>query len=238
VTNGDVLTGLDLKEVIEAHQGSGALATITLTTVEDPTSYGLVEIDHQLRVRRFVEKPSYDKVSINLVNCGIYVLEREVLNIIPAGRDVSIEREIFPELQAMGKLRAYVSSAYWQDIDTPEGYLQASHDTLSGAVGRSEDFEYLSVHPSVRISQGVTLIPPVSIAEGCEVETRATIGGRTAFGERCVVEEVLWWRVASSSKRLGCRRERSSETRSWVLMRWFRRTLSFVGSACSRAKAS
>src|SRR3712207_1066515 len=108
---------------------------------------------------------------------------------IPAGREVSIEREVFPELQAMGKLRAYVSSAYWQDIGTPDRYLQASHDTLSGAVGRTEDFEYLSVHPSVRVSQGVTLIPPVSIAEGGEVETGATIGGRTALGNGCVVEE-------------------------------------------------
>src|SRR5215212_1306855 len=189
VTNGDVLTGLDLREVIEAHQDSGALATVTLTTVEDPTPYGLVEIDHQSRVRRFVEKPSYEEVSTNLVNSGIYVLEREVLNMIPAGREVSIEREVFPDLQAMGKLRAYVSSAYWQDIGTPERYLQASHDTLSGAVGRGEDFEYLSVHPSVRISQGVTLLPPVSVAEGCEVKNDATIGGRTALGNRCVVEE-------------------------------------------------
>ena len=187
--NGDVLTGLDLKEVIQAHRESGALATITLTTVEDPTPYGLVEIDHQLRVRRFLEKPSYDEVSTNLVNSGIYVLEPEVLGMIPAGREVSIEREIFPKLQAMGKLRAYVSSAYWQDIGTPDRYLQASHDTLSGVVGRTEDFEYLSVHPSARISQGATLIPPVSVAEGCEVQTGATIGRLTALGDRCTVEE-------------------------------------------------
>src|SRR3712207_2319619 len=108
---------------------------------------------------------------------------------IPAGREVSIEREVFPELQAMGKLRAYVSSAYWQDIGTPDRYLQASHDTLSGTVGRSEDFEYLNVHPSALISQRVTLLPPISVAEGCEVKAGAIIGGRTALGNRCVVEE-------------------------------------------------
>ncbi len=189
VINGDVLTGLDLKEVTQAHRESGALATVTLTTVEDPTPYGLVEVDHQLRVRRFVEKPSYDEVSTNLVNSGIYVLEQDVLDMIPAGTEVSIEREIFPKLQAMGRLRAFVSSAYWQDIGTPERYLQASHDTLSGAVARTEDFESLSVHPSARVSQGVTLIPPVSIAEEGKVETGATIGGRTAMGSGCVVEE-------------------------------------------------
>ncbi len=124
-----------------------------------------------------------------MVNSGIYVLEREVLNMIPAGREVSIEREIFPQLQAMGRLRAYVSSAYWQDIGTPDTYLQASHDTLAGTLGRAEDFEYLSVHPSARVSQSVTLLPPTSIAEECEVEAGATVGGRTALGKRCVVKE-------------------------------------------------
>jgi NDP-sugar pyrophosphorylase family protein len=84
-TNGDVLTGLDLAEVIEAHQDSGALATITLTFVEDPTAYGLVEVDHELRVRRFVEKPGSDEIHTSLINAGIYVLEREVLNMIPEG---------------------------------------------------------------------------------------------------------------------------------------------------------
>ena len=111
------------------------------------------------------------------------------LDMIPRGQEVSIEREVFPKLQAMGQLRAYVSSAYWQDIGTPDRYLQASHDTLSGTVGRAEDFEYLSVHPSARISQAVTLLPPISIAEECEVEAGATVGGRSALGERCVVKE-------------------------------------------------
>jgi mannose-1-phosphate guanylyltransferase len=188
-TNGDVLTSLDLREVVEAHRDSGALATITLTSVEDPTAYGLVEVDHELRVRRFVEKPGIDEVHTSLINAGVYVLEREVLNMIPRGREVSIEREIFPELQAMGKLRAYVSSAYWKDIGTPRSYLAASHDVLSGAIGRGEGFAYTNVHPSVRISKGVTLLPPISVAEGCEIGAGATVGGRTALGPRCSVEE-------------------------------------------------
>jgi mannose-1-phosphate guanylyltransferase len=110
-TNGDVLTGLDLAEVIEAHKNSDALATITLTSVEDPSAYGLVEVDHRLGVKRFVEKPGSEEVHTSLINAGIYVLEREVLHMIPKGQEVSMEREVFPELQAMGKLRAYASSA-------------------------------------------------------------------------------------------------------------------------------
>lgn len=188
-TNGDVLTGLDLAEVIEAHQDSDALATITLTSVEDPTRYGLVEVDHQLRVKRFVEKPGNDEVHTSLINAGIYVLEREVLNMIPEGREVSIEREIFPRLQAMGKLRAYVSSSYWRDIGTPASYLAASHDVLSGAIGRDDGFRFTSIHPSARLSKDVTLLPPVYVAEGCEIEASATIGGRTYLGEGCKVGE-------------------------------------------------
>src|SRR5215204_2683673 len=151
-TNGDVLTGLDLAEVIEAHKGSGALATITLTHVEDPTAYGLVEVDHRLWVKRFVEKPGSDEVGTSLVNAGIYVLEREVLEMIPKDREVSIEREIFPELQAAGRLRAYISSAYWRDIGTPQSYLAASRDALSGAAVRGKEaLECLDLHPSARI---------------------------------------------------------------------------------------
>jgi mannose-1-phosphate guanylyltransferase len=189
VVNGDVLSGLCLREVIEVHRSSDALATITLTSVEDPTAYGLVEVDHDMLVRRFLEKPAYDEVTTNLVNAGIYVLEPEVLEMIPEGREVSIEREIFPELQAAGRLRAHVSSSYWRDIGTPRSYLAASHDVLSGAVGAGEGFEYLEVDPSTRIGKNVRLLPPVAIASGCEIERGATIGGRASLGRDCRVGE-------------------------------------------------
>ena len=189
VVNGDVLTGMNLKRAIERHRETDALATIALTSVEDPTAYGLVEVDHEMLVRRFIEKPSYDDISTNLVNAGVYVLEPEVLEMIPAGREVSIEREIFPELQALGRLRAHVSSSYWRDIGTPRSYLAASNDVLSGAVGPQEGFKYLETHPSTKIGENVKLFPPVSVAEGCEVSDGATIGGRSALGRGCRVGE-------------------------------------------------
>ena len=188
-TNGDVLTGANLAEVIEAHKNSDALATLTLTSVEDPSAYGLVEVDHRLQVKRFVEKPGSDEVYTSLINAGIYVLERDVLNMIPKGREVSIEREIFPELRAAGRLRAYVSSSYWRDIGTPRSYLAASHDVLSGAIGRDPQFQYASVDPTVDIPEDVTVLPPVSIAEGCEIGAGATIGGRTSLSTECSIEE-------------------------------------------------
>jgi mannose-1-phosphate guanylyltransferase len=187
--NGDVLSGMDLRKMIETHESSSASATITLTSVEDPTDYGLVEVDHDMVVHRFIEKPAADEVTTNLVNAGIYILEPEVLEMIPPSQEVSIEREIFPELQAMGQLRAYISSSYWRDIGTPRSYLAASHDVLSGAVGTEDDSEFLDVDPSTGVGKNVRLLPPVAVASGCEIGDGATIGGRSALGHRCRVGE-------------------------------------------------
>ena len=190
VMNGDVLTGTDLRKAIELHRSSDSLATITLTSVEDPTAYGLVEVDHDMLVHRFLEKPAADEVTTNLVNAGIYVLEPEVLCRIPEGREVSIEREVFPDLQARGKLRAYISSSYWRDIGTPRSYLAASHDVLSGAVGfPREGFEYLDIDPSTGCGKNVKMLPPVSVAAGCAIGNSASIGGRTSLGRGCRVGE-------------------------------------------------
>ena len=188
VVNGDVLTGMDLAEAIRIHKASDALATITLTSVEDPTAYGLVEVDHDMVVRRFIEKPAADEVTTNLVNAGVYVIEPEVLGMIPAGREVSIEREIFPDLQARGRLRAHVSSSYWRDIGTPRSYLAASNDVLSGAVGTTgRAFEYMNVGEDARCGKNVKLLPPLSVAEGCDISDLATIGGRSSIGRNCRV---------------------------------------------------
>lgn len=185
VVNGDVLCGMDLRKAIDQHKKSDALATITLTSVEDPTAYGLVEVDHDMVVQRFTEKPAYNEVTTNLINAGVYVLEPEVLAMIPTGREVSIEREIFPSIQARGKLQAHISSSYWRDIGTPRSYLAASQDVLSGAVGAGKDFDYLNVHPFARVGDSVRLLPPVSVDAECQICDGATIGGRTAVGQGC-----------------------------------------------------
>ena len=189
VVNGDVFSGMNLRVAIEKHKGSDALATIVLISVEDPTAYGLVEVDHDMQVHRFIEKPAADEVTTNLVNAGIYVLEPEVLGMIPVGTEVSIEREIFPYLQAEGRLRAYVSSSYWKDIGTPRSYLAASHDVLSGAVGAGEDFDFLQVHSSSVVGKGVKVLPPVSVAAGCVLGDGATLGGRSSLGRGCRIGE-------------------------------------------------
>ena len=132
VVNGDILTDLDVGALVAFHQANGAPATVSLTAVEDPSSFGVVDLDEAGRVRAFVEKPPPGEAPTNLVNAGTYVLEPAVLDRIPAGRRVSIEREVFPGLVQSGLLQAMASDAYWIDAGTPAKYLQAHADLVSG----------------------------------------------------------------------------------------------------------
>ncbi len=131
VLNGDVLADLDLTALVAAHRERGARATIALCPVEDSAAYGLVGVAGDGTVTDFVEKTGEHVPGE--VNAGAYCLERSVLDLIPSGREVSIEREVFPRLIGEG-LAALRLDGYWMDIGTPERYLQASWDILEGRV--------------------------------------------------------------------------------------------------------
>lgn len=132
VVNGDVLTDSDTSALIRFHKEHGARATIELTAVEDPSRFGVVPTYPDGKVIEFVEKPPADKAPTNLINAGTYVLEPDVLEMIPEGRPVSIERETYPALAALGAVFALASNAYWLDTGTPEAYLRANSDLLDG----------------------------------------------------------------------------------------------------------
>jgi NDP-sugar pyrophosphorylase family protein len=130
--NGDNLTDLDVTALVVFHRDKGAEGTIHLKRVEDPAAFGLVSTDADGRVEAFVEKgPRNDGVEPT-INGGTYILEPSVLDRIPAGRRVSIEREVFPVLADQGRLYARVSDEYWTDTGTPALYLQAQLDFLDG----------------------------------------------------------------------------------------------------------
>jgi mannose-1-phosphate guanylyltransferase len=135
VVNGDVLTELDVTALVGFHRDRGASATISLTPVEDPSAYGVVPTDESGRVIAFIEKPARDEAPTNLINAGTYVLEPGVLELIPGGRRVSIERETFPALVEAGALFAVPSAAYWIDTGVPATYLQANLDAVDRAGG-------------------------------------------------------------------------------------------------------
>jgi mannose-1-phosphate guanylyltransferase len=133
VLNGDVLTDIDLAAELAQHEQTAARCTLALIEVEDTASYGVVPTDADGRVEAFLEKTG-GAVPTNRINAGAYVLEREVVEaLVPAGRAVSFEREVFPRLVGDG-LYGWAADGYWIDIGTPERYLEATHDLLAGAV--------------------------------------------------------------------------------------------------------
>jgi mannose-1-phosphate guanylyltransferase len=181
--NGDVLSDMDLSAQIAQHEAAGAKGTLALIGVEDPSAYGLVRLHEDRSVREFVEKPSADQIDTNLISAGAYVLEREIVDLIPEGRNVSIEREIWPQLVGNG-LYAYPHEAYWLDIGTPETYLKATYDILEGnvetAVAERLGGDYLAVEPD---HVGGRVIPPAVVGRGCEIAGDAHVGALAVLGD-------------------------------------------------------
>ncbi|MCJ7665867.1 MAG: NDP-sugar synthase, partial [Actinobacteria bacterium] len=135
VFNGDIFTSLDLTEMKKFHKQKGADITIALTPVEDPTSYGLVPIDDEGRVKEFLEKPNPDQIVTDLINAGTYIIEPHLLDLAPAGEKYSFERGLCPTALKEGyKVYGYVSNSYWLDVGTPEKYLAAHHDIALGNI--------------------------------------------------------------------------------------------------------
>jgi mannose-1-phosphate guanylyltransferase len=166
--NGDVLTDLDLGALLRAHDEWGAAATIGLNPVEDSSAFGLVESGEGGEVLQFLEKTG--ELKPGEVNAGMYVTERSVLDLIPPGENVSIERDVFPRLVGEG-LHGLLLDGYWVDIGTPQRYLQASWDILEGRV-------------ATRVQASA---PGMLIDAGAEVDGEATIGPRAVVGPGCRV---------------------------------------------------
>ena len=181
--NGDVLTDIDLTEQIAQHERTGARATLALAPVEDPSAYGLVRLHDDRSVEGFVEKPSPDMIDTNMISAGAYVLERNILELVPPDRNVSIEREVWPRLVGAG-LYGFPSESYWLDIGTPERYLQGTFDILEGnvstAVGERLGSAYLSVSDEAEVAGRA--IPPAVIEAGVEVAEGAHVGSLVVLG--------------------------------------------------------
>jgi mannose-1-phosphate guanylyltransferase len=120
---------------VVAHQHSRADVSLYLTPVEDPRAYGLVPMDETGRVTAFLEKPTTpEEMVTNLINAGCYVFRRSIIDTIPAGRPVSVERETFPGLLADGaRVRGFVDEGYWLDLGTPLSFVRGSCDLVLGA---------------------------------------------------------------------------------------------------------
>ena len=179
--NGDTLTDLDLTALVRAHEDHGATATLGLYPVEDASAYGLVRTDKSGAITEFVEKPSADQAGPGEINAGAYVLEGRVLERIPAGRKVSIEREVFPAMVGQG-LYGLRLEGYWMDIGTPDRYLAASWDILEGrvetAVAGRLGGEARLVEEGARVAERARLGEAVLVEAGAEIGVEARVGPR------------------------------------------------------------
>jgi mannose-1-phosphate guanylyltransferase len=186
--NGDVLSDLDLTGQIAQHERTGAKATLALVPVEDPTAYGLVRLHEDHSVSEFVEKPSSDQIDTNLISAGAYVLERDVLQLIPPDRNVSIEREVWPLLIDTG-LYGFSCDSYWLDIGTPERYLKGTFDIIEGnvrtAVTERLGSGYVMIDDGAHVQGRV--IPPALIERGVRVCEGAHAGSLVVLGQDVVI---------------------------------------------------
>ena len=183
--NGDVLADLDLSALLRAHEERGARATIGLHPVADSSAYGLVSCDAEGRVLEFLEKTG--EAVPGEINAGAYVLERSVLDLVPAGRAVSIEREVFPRLVGDG-LCGLLLEGYWMDIGTPDRYLQASWDILEGRVRTQvrPTAPGLLVGGDAVIDEEAKVGPRAVVSGGCRIESGAEVGDSVLL-EGCTV---------------------------------------------------
>ncbi|HEY2216364.1 MAG TPA: NDP-sugar synthase, partial [Solirubrobacteraceae bacterium] len=182
--NGDVLTDIDLSAQIAQHEQTGAKATLSLVPFADPSAYGLVHLNEDNSVRDFVEKPSPDAIDTNLISAGAYVLNREILGLVPSDRNVSIEREVWPLLVGSG-LYGFASESYWLDIGSPERYLQGTFDIIEGnvqtAVRERLGSDWLAIDDRAEVAGRA--IPPAVLERGVRVAEGAQVGSLVVLGE-------------------------------------------------------
>ena len=203
VVSGDALTDIDLTAAIQFHKSRKAVATLILTSVPNPLSYGVVLTNEDGRIRQFLEKPSWSQVFSDTVNTGIYILEPEVLNLVPPDKQVDFSRDVFPELLSSGApLFGYVAPGYWSDVGSLDAYRQALQDCLDGKVYLdlpTTQFKGIYLAEGVKLHHNATLEGPIYLGKGSRVGAGAYLGPYTILGPYCQIDRgaslkqsILW----------------------------------------------
>ncbi|MFA6430769.1 MAG: NDP-sugar synthase [Candidatus Margulisiibacteriota bacterium] len=212
VFNGDILTDINISQIVDYHKRKKSKATLTLTRVEDPTAYGLIISDKDGRISMFLEKPSWEQVntcsaefgSANTINSGIYVLDPAIFKKVPRGTIYSFERELFPSLLERGEaMFAYISDRYWMDIGKPGQYMEAHEAIMRNEVSvrlkgmRIDKKNWIG--DRAKVSKTAKILGPAIIGESAAIDRDvrikdySTIGEKVYVGEGSVLERVIIW---------------------------------------------
>lgn len=217
VVSGDSLTDIDLTKAVEFHRSRNAVATIVLTRVSNPLSYGIVIRDEDGRIQQFLEKPSWSEVFSDTVNTGIYVLEPEVLQLFGRGENFDFSRDLFPKLlQQKAPLYGYIADGYWSDVGNLDVYRQAQQDCLDRKVRITlpePRGDGLFIEEGAVIDPDVEIRGPVYIGRGTRIEAGVELGKYSVIGPNCriaagasIKRSTLWAgaQVGSGSELRGC----------------------------------
>ena len=192
MTSGDGLHDIDVTALLGHHRRTGALATLTVKPVSDPSAYGVVILDRDTRVRGFQEKPRRDEARSDLANCGVYVIEPALLERIPPDTFVDFGQDVWPSLVAAGEqIYAYTTMAYWNDV----GDLDALRDSILDAVLGNVKVELPGeeIDPGIwvdhgsRIDASAQIDPPIVVGANAVIEAGAQVRGPAAIGADCHV---------------------------------------------------
>ncbi len=195
VMSGDVITDFDLGRIVAFHRAKAAPATITLTRVPNPLQFGVVITDGDGRVLRFLEKPGWGEVFSDTINTGIYVLEPDVLDRIPAGQPFDFSKDLFPGfLEDEVPIYGCTATGYWRDVGDPDSYRQAVRDVLAGKV------QFPFPGESRAVGRGTVWIEgDVDLPDGVEVRGTVVLGPGVSVGGGARLEDV----VAGEGCRIG-----------------------------------
>jgi len=191
VASGDVLADVDIAQLIAFHKEKGADVTLALTKVEDPTQFGIVELDESGRIKRFAEKPSKEEVFSNLINAGIYIISQKILAEIPFKEPFDFSKNLFPKLLASGfALYGKVLEGLWRDIGHPQDLLQANLDVVERE-GAPLNIEGVKCTGKVILGKETTIERGVRIVGPAYIGDKAHVGRGSLIDRACVYDRVV-----------------------------------------------
>jgi NDP-sugar pyrophosphorylase family protein len=190
VASGDVLADVDIKKLFDYHKEKNAMATMALTTVDNPVEYGIVGLDDENKIVKFKEKPKEEEVFSNLINAGIYILEPEVLNYIPENKMFDFSKNVFPALLESGQsIYGAPISGLWMDIGRPSDVLKATFEVVNRN-GSEINIQDVKVEGKVIIGEGVSLEKDVKIKGPCYIGSQIEVGKNTQLEKACIYDNV------------------------------------------------